>query len=199
MHAERRSFELVDWNEERIERLKKLWAEGLTASQISERMGGISRNAVIGKVNRLGLPRRVDGKAGSRRVYIRPPKQWYHNVKENLATGAANGWQKPRLPRQSGRITHMSTPRVKYRPEFPIDPRPIPMEEIYVAPENRKGVLDLEPGDCRWGIGDPKHPDFHFCDGTKIPGSSYCEFHARKSVQSAQEIDARRLRAMKAA
>ncbi|MGH6659052.1 MAG: GcrA family cell cycle regulator, partial [Sphingomicrobium sp.] len=48
----------MSWTEERIERLKKLWADGSTASQIAEELGGVSRNAVIGKAHRLGLEQR---------------------------------------------------------------------------------------------------------------------------------------------
>ena len=47
------------WTEERVELLKKLWAEGLSASQIAGRLGGVTRNAVIGKVHRLGLAGRA--------------------------------------------------------------------------------------------------------------------------------------------
>jgi len=48
----------MEWTEERIEALRSLWMQGLTASQIAERLGGVSRNAVIGKAHRLGLSAR---------------------------------------------------------------------------------------------------------------------------------------------
>ena len=52
----------ANWTDERVDRLKKLWSEGLSASQIAAQLGGVSRNAVIGKVHRLNLPGRA--KAG---------------------------------------------------------------------------------------------------------------------------------------
>ena len=48
----------MSWTEERIERLKKMWADGATASQIADELGSVSRNAVIGKAHRLGLEQR---------------------------------------------------------------------------------------------------------------------------------------------
>lgn len=49
----------MSWNDDRVEQLKKLWSEGLSASQIASKMGGVTRNAVIGKVHRLGLSGRA--------------------------------------------------------------------------------------------------------------------------------------------
>lgn len=198
MHAERRKYSFVDWNDDRIAALKRWWSEGLTASQIARRMGGISRNAVIGKVSRLGLPRRMDGKPGSHRVYVRPSKQWHKNVRAALSEAGGMAWQKPRLPRQAGRLTQGITPRVRYRPEVPPEPVVI-HEDVYVAPEARKGVLQLTESDCKWPIGDPREADFHFCGGPRVPGLPYCEGHCKRAYQTVQEIDARKARAMRAA
>ena len=52
----------MSWTDERVETLKKMWAEGQSASQIAKELGGVTRNAVIGKVHRLGLSNRVGGK-----------------------------------------------------------------------------------------------------------------------------------------
>ncbi len=184
------------WTEDRVEALKRHWANGLTASQIARRMGDISRNAVIGKVSRLGLPRRLDGKPGSKRVYVRPPKVWHQSVQEKLSEAASRSWQQPRQPVNRQRPT---TLRQAKKPPLPIEPLPLPVDDFYVAPENRKRLLDLEPNDCRWPLGDPRAPDFHFCAGPKVPGFSYCQHHVRAGHQTVQEVDARRLRAMKAA
>jgi len=51
----------MSWTDERVETLKKMWAEGQSASQIAKELGGVTRNAVIGKVHRLGLSNRVGG------------------------------------------------------------------------------------------------------------------------------------------
>ena len=59
LHVEKQGFWTMSWTDERVERLKKLWADGLSASQIAAELGGVSRNAVIGKVHRLNLPGRA--------------------------------------------------------------------------------------------------------------------------------------------
>src|ERR1044072_8103828 len=63
----------MNWTDERVEKLKKLWSEGLSASQIAAQLGGVSRNAVIGKVHRLSLPGRA--KAGGAATTARAPKR----------------------------------------------------------------------------------------------------------------------------
>src|SRR5918999_5304444 len=55
----------MNWTDERVELLKKLWADGLSASQIAAELGGITRNAVIGKVHRLGLSGRAQAPSSS--------------------------------------------------------------------------------------------------------------------------------------
>lgn len=63
----------MNWTDERVEKLKKLWSEGLSASQIAAQLGGVSRNAVIGKVHRLSLPGRA--KAGGSTAAAARPKR----------------------------------------------------------------------------------------------------------------------------
>ena len=62
----------MEWNDERIEALTKMWREGLSASQVARQLGGVSRSAVIGKVHRLGIAGR-DAPAGPINVGGRPP------------------------------------------------------------------------------------------------------------------------------
>lgn len=168
------------WTDERVDLLKRMHGKGCTPREIAGTIGrGISRKAVIGKAWRMGLAFSDGTNAGQ--DLLRNPRQ-----------------PRKRYP-IAGRITQTITPRVRIQPDFPTEPLPIPMEELYVAPENRKKLLDLEPNDCRWPLGDPREADFHFCAGPKVPGFSYCQHHIRKAHQTAQEVDARRLRAMKAA
>lgn len=149
------------WTEAREELLKKLWAEGLSASACAWRLGGFDhcadggRSAVIGKVHRLKL----NGRA-TNRVHRAPVKR------------------KPAL----------KPPRKPVRTPTPLeilfkeDPVMIPVEEIVVPMDKRKGVLDLEVGDCRWPIGDPRKSDeFHFCHHKAVSGLPYCEFHSRRA------------------
>lgn len=145
-----------DWTEERIETLKQLLAERMPPRVIAIHLGGVTKNAVIGKARRLGLAIRSNPQG---REYL--PKRG------------------PKTHVIAGRITQDITPRVRIAPPpEPVDPVVI-HEDIYVGPEMRKGVLDLEPGDCRWAHGDPKQPGFHFCGGKALPGLSWCEHHAK--------------------
>src|SRR3954451_11674173 len=64
----------MSWTEERIERLKKMWHDGATASEIADELGGVSRNAVIGKAHRLGLEQRPSPvKPGEEKEAKKPP------------------------------------------------------------------------------------------------------------------------------
>lgn len=161
------------WTEERIEQLKTLWKDGLSASQIARRLGGTTRNAVIGKVHRLGLPGRVVPVV--RRTFSKPRRRIV----------------KPAAPQ---RIVAAITPRVRLRPDFPTEPLPLPVDDYYVAPERRKGVLELTADDCRWPIGDPREPGFYFCDQRAAPGLPYCEGHCRQAYQQPEDIAAREAR-----
>ncbi len=148
------------WSEERVELLKKLWNEGLSASQIASRLGNFShtadrgRSAVIGKVHRLKLSGRVTPQRNSRPS---PPRR--RRVKLPIAP---------------------TVTRAVAMPTFKAEPI-IETEELLIPLDQRKGVLDLKDRDCRWPIGDPQQPDFHFCGHAKHEGLPYCEFHARKA------------------
>lgn len=155
------------WDEKNIERLKTLWAEGLSASQIATVLGGTTRNAVIGKVTRLGLtPRRLCGGG-------------YHTHQTRMRRTRN---KKPKAPVK---------PREKAKPIVPDWKREILEAPVYLEPcvdekiplSQRKTILTLEAGDCRWPIGDPQNAEFHFCGGKKIVGLPYCQRHAARAYQ----------------
>jgi GcrA cell cycle regulator len=155
------------WTEERVELLKKLWAEGLSASQIAARLGGVTRNAVIGKVHRLGL----SGRATSSRSSSPRPRRTHV----------------PRAPR---------TPSLMYgtrganalKPQFDvdIDPAPQPLQELVIPLHERASIMTLKESMCRWPIGDPTDSEFHFCGRKKCGTMPYCEHHARMAYQPVQ-------------
>ncbi len=155
------------WTDERVEKLKKLWNEGRSGANIADMLGGVTRNAVIGKAHRLGMSHRLD-----RYGVNRPPPSTKTRAR-----------QEPRR-----RLTILKAPFNPPPADFaPTEPLPVPMDELFIAPENRKRLLDLEPKDCRWPIGDPRAADFHFCGHAKHDPLPYCEFHARKSVMDYRE------------
>jgi GcrA cell cycle regulator len=154
----------MTWNDERVDVLKKLWADGLSASQIAGRLGGVTRNAVIGKVHRLGL----SGRATTSRMKSRP----------RVRTQAARRLMKPRTP-TAGNVAFRSL----YLTDEPYVP---PAEELVIPLAERKYIQTLTESCCRWPIGDPQQPEFHFCGKKKIPGLPYCEVHARRAFQPPQ-------------
>jgi GcrA cell cycle regulator len=157
------------WNDERVETLKKLWADGLSASQIAGRLGGVTRNAVIGKVHRLGLA----GRATTSR--IRTPRT-------RVRTAQAVR-QRQQLRGRIGAPGGNSPLHKLYLESEPYVP---PAEELVIPLNERKYIQTLTESCCRWPIGDPQQPDFHFCGKKKIPGLPYCEVHARRAFQPPQ-------------
>lgn len=154
------------WTDERVELLKKLWSEGLSASQIAGRLGGVTRNAVIGKVHRLGLSGRVSAPSGA--VKRQGPRI---TTTRRVA--------KPKFT-TVGNIAL----RALYQPDA--EPYTPAVEEIEIPLAERKSLLDLTESSCRWPIGDPQTPDFHFCNRGKVAGLPYCEAHARRAFQPPQ-------------
>jgi GcrA cell cycle regulator len=155
---------LMTWTDERVELLKKLWADGLSASQIAGELGGITRNAVIGKVHRLGL----SGRAKS-------------------PTSAAPRPRKPRAPSHMLRVarpamrgnTALATATLY---ELDADPEPDLVENV-IPLGQRCTLLELSDKKCHWPIGDPGAVDFFFCGGKNIESLPYCSFHSRIAYQ----------------
>jgi GcrA cell cycle regulator len=150
----------MEWSTERIEQLRSLWHDGLSASQIATHLGGITRNAVIGKAHRLGLTGRPS-----------PIK--------NRAVGVV----RPRPPRRP-RVEQVAAPRIAVA--APPPPRQVePPPQRYVEMEDVPGatILTLTDRICKWPIGDPRHPDFHFCGRASAEGLPYCADHARRAYQ----------------
>jgi GcrA cell cycle regulator len=162
---------MMAWNDERVELLKKLWAEGLSASQIAGRLGGVTRNAVIGKVHRLGL----SGRATTSRMKSHRPR-----------ARAATARRLAAKPAAGGRFGQTGNPAVRalYQPEA--EPFTPTAEELVIPLKERRTIQTLTECSCRWPIGDPQMADFHFCGKQKVTGLPYCEFHARRAFQPPQ-------------
>lgn len=147
----------MGWSEERVALLRKLWAEGLSASQIAKQLGGVTRNAVIGKVHRLGLA----GRATPSRPAKRPVR---------TARPRSLGPSAPRLRSAS------SVPLVVI-PDLP----PLKLEDGKAAT-----VLTLNESMCKYPIGDPTDADFAFCGRGVFGSHPYCQDHARLAYQPSQ-------------
>lgn len=166
--------DVATWTEDRVELLKKLWIDGLSASQIAGELGGVTRNAVIGKVHRLGLSGRA--KAPS--------------------SGGAARTRKPAAPRTSSgfnvtnhiRGNAALVPLVRPQPEARPDPKPELMDPDVVVPfSERVSIMELKENMCRWPMGDPTHAEFRFCGLKTDSGVPYCGYHCRIAYQPAGE------------
>ncbi|MEZ5774907.1 MAG: GcrA family cell cycle regulator [Hyphomicrobiaceae bacterium] len=161
----------MSWSDERVEMLKKLWSEGLSASQIASRLGEVTRNAVIGKVHRLGL----SGRATTSRIKTMRPRKSVARAKRHRPVRFP---QTPGVPRRD--------PFAEMVAEGALEPVFRQVEELVIPLEERKTIQTLKECNCRWPIGDPQAEDFHFCGRDKEPGRPYCSFHAARAYQPVQ-------------
>jgi len=150
------------WTDDRVEQLKTLWSEGLSAAQIANKMGGVTRNAVIGKVHRLGL--------SGRATPARPQRGRTTTARKegNDARPAAPMDLKPVIP----------------EPEF--------IAPAVLDSGDRMTVSTIKKNMCKWPIGDPAADDFHFCGQSTQMGKSYCAYHAHMAFQPPQRRTERR-------
>ena len=165
----------MSWTDERVERLKKLWADGLSASQIAAELGGVSRNAVIGKVHRLNLPGRAKsgGSSSGRSKRVASGRSTYGG--RSSATRAA--------PRTAGATALKQDVIADAIAE--VDTRPI--EDVVVPISRRLQLTELTEKTCKWPIGDPLTEDFAFCGADCDDNAPYCTYHARLAFQPAAE------------
>lgn len=152
------------WTDERVELLKTLWAEGLSAAQIANKMGGVTRNAVIGKVHRLGLSGRATP------------------AKPQRGRSAAPERKEDNSPIQKTKRPEMKS--VIPEPEF--------IAPLVLDTGDKTTVSTIKNNMCKWPIGDPAQDDFHFCGQSTLSGKSYCAYHAHMAFQPPQRRDARR-------
>jgi GcrA cell cycle regulator len=209
----------MSWTEERIAILTKMWEGGSTASQIAEELGGVSRNAVIGKAHRLGL------KARPSPVKANEPKP---EAKAKLAEAKpAPKAAKPKPaapppPAPPSQAEPRAVPPIPSQPlpnptqplpkivsvgpggflrqgpgdqQAPIPPAP-PRRLVPAKPSpeiaDKTSLLDLNDRVCRWPMGHPGEPDFHFCGEKVNPGFPYCVEHCGRAYQAQLPRGARR-------
>ena len=159
------------WTEDRVETLKKLWGDGLSASQIAKHLGGVTRNAVIGKVHRLGLSGRAAPSRPARRPAPQRPAAPRKAKPAAPVTAKAQAEPAPAAP--SGvREIKAAAPR----PAAPQEAQRLPSGEYAT-------VLTLREGMCKWPLGDPAKTEFRFCGRRSGVGNAYCEAHAEMAYQ----------------
>ena len=165
----------MNWTDERVELLRKLWSEGLSASQIAAQLGGVSRNAVIGKVHRLKLSSR--GRAASA-----PTRQ-------KKAVQAGSGAKQ--VTRTTTRTVTVSVGATAVQAQFDAEPvsrhHMRPQENVVVPISRRLQLVQLSERTCKWPNGDPLSEDFSFCGNDSAETGPYCNYHSRIAFQPAAE------------
>ncbi|AQT41762.1 Global cell cycle regulator GcrA [Bartonella apihabitans] len=188
----------MNWTDERVELLKKLWSDGLSASQIAAQLGGVSRNAVIGKVHRLKL-------SGRGKTTKATPR-----TKKPVETVVNNGTQAPRAPRNtpvapvaaavaaSAKKPQPSTIgatalKLDFVADAVSEVEEQPSTDVVVPMSRHLSLLQLSENTCKWPVGDPLSDDFYFCGADAGESGPYCAFHAKLAFQPVSER--RRVRA----
>ena len=175
------------WTDERVEVLKKLWMEGLSASQIAAELGeGVTRNAVIGKVHRLKLSARA--KPTNTAPLARPAARPAARRVASPAAGIGHIGTKPRAamarPQVVGATALAASPEIEA--ELYVAPA---SAELFIPEDKRLSLLQLTEHTCKWPIGDPLTKDFYFCGQHSLETGPYCEFHSRRAYH---QVDKKR-------
>jgi len=190
----------MSWTDERVETLKKMWGEGQSASQIAKELGGVTRNAVIGKVHRLGLSNRA-GSAGA--AAKAAPKEKPAAAPVAAAKPAAKPAPKTKAapastpPKEELELDENGIPISAARRAIipagqPLPPQPSANE---ISPEalakvseiektaKRLTLMELTEKTCKWPVGHPATDDFWFCGLAVQQGKPYCEAHVGVAFQ----------------
>ena len=182
----------MSWNDERVELLKKLWGEGQSASQIAKELGGVTRNAVIGKVHRLGLSNRNGSGHGANATAAAKPES---DAAKTAAKPAPKAAAKPAAPAAESPASPAPTPvRVKTiipagqpLPPQPsaneIDPKALAKVNGVEKKARKLSLMELTERTCKWPVGDPATDDFWFCGLPVKTGKPYCEAHVGVAFQ----------------
>lgn len=169
-----------DWTEERTALLIKLLRKGASASEAAFRLGGVSRNAVIGKAKRLGIAFK---RSNGHNNLLNKSRQQARTALKRIERQRREQQKRDR----AAAVTQRRVNTAKKDPNVPFEPF-VPAAEPMTA---TKTLIELEDGDCRWPIGDPKKADFGFCGREKLPGVSYCACHARMAFDTAKTREVR--------
>lgn len=157
------------WTEDRVATLTKLWADGLSASQIAKQLGGVTRNAVIGKVHRLGL----SGRAKPSRPKPAKTQSSPRRTAKRKATKSA--------PRTTSSKASAAAPKTAPA-QLPVSLEP-PLEAKPLKDGSYATILTLTDHMCKWPIGDPGSDEFRFCGRKTDPDEPYCKAHSMVAYQ----------------
>ena len=178
----------MSWTDGRVEILKKMWGEGQSASQIAKELGGVTRNAVIGKVHRLGLSNRAGSAGAKAAAKEKAPKA---EAKKPAPAPAAKPQPKtesaapPPQPKVAGRraIIPAGQPLPPQPSANEISPEALAKVNEIEKKSKKIGLMELTERTCKWPVGDPATEDFWFCGLPVKAGKPYCEAHVGVAFQ----------------
>jgi GcrA cell cycle regulator len=178
----------MSWTDERVEILKKMWGEGQSASQIAKELGGVTRNAVIGKVHRLGLSNRATTNAAPKaeaKPKATPKAEPKAPPKEQPASKAAE--PAAEKPSNVTPLRRQIIPAGQPLPPQPsaneISPEALARVSEIEKKAKKLTLLELTERTCKWPVGDPATPNFWFCGLPTQTGKPYCEAHVGVAFQ----------------
>ncbi len=176
----------MSWTDERVDTLRTMWSDGKSASQIAKELGGVTRNAVIGKVHRLGLSNRLPGSERG------DEEEDSFEGGEGETVVEAPAEPAPVATPRVAVVDPVPAPRPKPVPGQPLPPQPTSSEISAEALANlaevakkarRLSLMQLTERTCKWPIGDPATDDFWFCGLPCVAGKPYCETHVAVAFQ----------------
>ncbi|SEK51565.1 GcrA cell cycle regulator [Roseivivax marinus] len=194
---------LMSWTDERVELLKKMWSEGQSASQIAKELGGVTRNAVIGKVHRLGLSNRTGAEAAAAGEAEAAPAAAAPAAPAASKPAAPSTPEQPAAPAAATAEAAEPAPETKAAPVSPARNKIVPAGQPLppqpsaneISPEalakvsevekksKKLTLMELTERTCKWPVGDPATEDFWFCGLPAQQGKPYCEAHVGVAFQ----------------
>ncbi|WP_373944894.1 GcrA family cell cycle regulator [Paracoccus marcusii] len=195
----------MSWTDDRVETLKRMWSEGQSASAIAKELGGVTRNAVIGKVHRLGLSNRTEEPEAAAPAPAPEPVAREKPAAPRAVPQPAAAPLRPEPAPEPVAVQPEPEPEPSTQPAFvpvprrpivpagqPLPPQPSANE---ISPEALASVrevekrakkltlMELTERTCKWPIGDPATDKFWFCGLPSVAGKPYCEAHVGVAFQ----------------
>ncbi|MDA5556415.1 GcrA family cell cycle regulator [Shimia sp. MMG029] len=191
----------MSWTDERVELLKKMWGEGQSASQIAKELGGVTRNAVIGKVHRLGLSNRTT--SSTAKADAKPKAEPKPKAAPKPKATAPKPKAEPKAEEVAAKPEPKTEPAVPARTAQPMrkaiipagQPLPPQPSANEISPEalakvnevektaKKLSLMELTERTCKWPVGDPATEEFWFCGLPVQAGKPYCEAHVGVAFQ----------------
>ena len=181
----------MSWTDERVETLKKMWSDGQSASQIAKELGGVTRNAVIGKVHRLGLSNRATPGAAApakpapekKAAKPAPAPQAAQAPKPTKIKPAADDAPEPPMSAARRAIIPAGQPLPPQPSLNEISPEALAKVNEIEKQAKKLTLMELTEKTCKWPVGDPATADFWFCGLAVQQGKPYCEAHVGVAFQ----------------